>query len=533
MQLTRIVSGLVSIGVAFGTMHAAESKNRPLSLEECIQLAIQHNLDVQIQRLTPQMAKYALNGAYAAYDPAVSASARHSSSSSPGGIDAQGRVYPSTQQEIDSFDTGLSGLLPVGLSYSLGGSMSDTYGTRVGSRADWANAYYQTNRIEVISPFSGFMETRTLLPAMVPSPDPFENSSGYLGIRLTQPLLKNFWIDGARMNIAFSRKNLKMSELAYQYQIMQTVTGVMIAYYDLIAGREQVKVQQMAMELAEKLLSENRKRVEVGVMAPLDEKQAESQVSASRAALLAAQSSLTVRENSLKNLITDKYTEWRESLEPTESLTATVQVFNRQDSWQKGMTMRPDLLQSRLDLEKQQIRLRYDRNQLFPQLDLTGSYGQSGSAKEFSGALGAIENCYSPSFSYGAVLTIPLSNRAARNNYRTSKAQLEQVLLRLKKLEQSILVEIDDAIAMAQTSLQRVDATKQARLYAEAALEAEQKKLENGKSTSFQVLQFQRDVTMRRSEEISALSDYNTSLTRLALSEGSVLERNAIKVEIK
>ena len=336
------------------------------------------------------------------------------------------------------------------------------------------------------------------------------------------------------MTITLNRKNLKSSEFALQYQIMVTVTDVQVAYFALIAARENVKVQEKALQAAEQLLRENKKRVEVGVLAPLDEKQAESQVAASRSSLLTAQSSVRIGENTLKNLLTDKYSDWQDqSLEPTEKLAAGVQVFSRQDSWQKGLTQRPDLLQARLEVEKQNIRIRYDKNQLFPQLDLTGSYGQTGSGKEFSGALAGVSGGDSPSYSFGAVLSIPLSNRSARYNYRSAKAQLEQILLRLKKVEQGIMVQIDDYIAEAQTSLERVDSTRQARLYAEAALDAEQKKLENGKSTSFQVLQFQRDLTARRSEEIGALTDYNTSLARLALAEGSTLDRGGIKVQVK
>ena len=105
--------------------------------------------------------------------------------------------------------------------------------------------------------------------------------------------------------------------------------------------------------------------------------------------------------------------------------------------------------------------------------------------------------------------------------------------LQFRQLEQNILVQIENAIATAQTSFERVDATRQARLYAQAALEAEQKKLENGKSTSFFVLQLQRDLTAARSEEIRAVADYNKALTQLAQSEGSTLERRRIDVNVK
>lgn len=532
MQLTRILSVALLGGAVTDGAGAGSPQTRPVSMDDCVQLALEHNLDLQIERLNPRLAQFTLSGSYSAYEPQLELSASHSSSSSPGGIDAQGRSYSGIEQEQDTFGAAVKGALPTGFNYSIGSSFTDAYGTRPGAIVDQANPLFVLTSTTNLLDGYVFQTVQTVPNLAVR--DPFENASGYVGIQMSQPLLKNFWTDSARMTITLNRKNLKSSEFALQYQIMVTVTDVQVAYFALIAARENVKVQEKALQAAEQLLRENKKRVEVGVLAPLDEKQAESQVAASRSSLLTAQSSVRIGENTLKNLLTDKYSDWQDqSLEPTEKLAAGVQVFSRQDSWQKGLTQRPDLLQARLEVEKQNIRIRYDKNQLFPQLDLTGSYGQTGSGKEFSGALAGVSGGDSPSYSFGAVLSIPLSNRSARYNYRSAKAQLEQILLRLKKVEQGIMVQIDDYIAEAQTSLERVDSTRQARLYAEAALDAEQKKLENGKSTSFQVLQFQRDLTARRSEEIGALTDYNTSLARLALAEGSTLDRGGIKVQVK
>jgi outer membrane protein TolC len=105
--------------------------------------------------------------------------------------------------------------------------------------------------------------------------------------------------------------------------------------------------------------------------------------------------------------------------------------------------------------------------------------------------------------------------------------------LQFKQLEQTALISIENSIANARTSLERVDATQQATLYAEDALKAEQMKLEKGKSTSFIVLQLQRDLTAARSAEIRALADYNIALARLASSEGSTMERRGVELQVK
>jgi outer membrane protein TolC len=133
----------------------------------------------------------------------------------------------------------------------------------------------------------------------------------------------------------------------------------------------------------------------------------------------------------------------------------------------------------------------------------------------------------------GAQFSIPLGNTVPRTRYRNSTLALEQSRLVLQRLEQDVLVQIDDAARLARTNFERIEATRQARLYAEAALAAEEKKLENGKSTSFIVLQLQRDLTTARSDEIRALTDYNKSLATLAQSEGTTLQRHQIDLSLR
>jgi outer membrane protein TolC len=476
----------------------ATPQKRTMTMEECVRLALEHNFDIRIQRYSPEIARYNLDVFYGGYDPTLSLSAEHAYDLSPGGIDDQNRPFLGSETEANSIGSSLRGLLPWGLTYNLSGNMSDRYGTGVG----------------------GF---------------PFEITGGNVGaFELRQPLMKNFWIDNTRLNITMAKSELKISEQALRQQLMLTVTSVEAAYYNLIFAQENVKVQTAALGLADRLLAENKKRVEVGALAPLDEKQAQAQVASSRSDLLTAERTQESQQNILKNLLTSDYQNWHPvEIQPAEKLAALPASVQLQDSWYKGLTMRPDLLQGRLNLEKQHIVLKYQKNQLFPQLDLVGSYGYSAARKEFSDAFDQIGRGDAPFWSYGAQLTFPLGNRAARNSYKAAKATQEQVLLQLKKLEQNVMVEIDDAVGQVKTSFERVDSTKQARVFAEEALDAEEKKLANGKSTSFEVLRLQRDLTIARSSEIRALADYNIALSNLAFREGATFERNHIDLKLK
>ena len=470
---------------------------RKLSLDDCIQEALRHNFDVQIQRLAPQGAKFNLDALSGAYDPTTGLSATHSSNKSPGGNDAQGRPFPGNEITVNNVGPFMRGLLPFGMTYDATVGINQRDGTLVNA----AGAQYSTAA----------------------------------NISLRQPLLKNFWIDTTRHSILISKRDLTMSEQDLVAQIINSVTAVQQAYYDLIYSRENVKVQEQSLALAQQLLSENKKRVEVGVLAPLDEKQAESQVASVKADLLGAQLGFETAQNALKNLITDDYVAWHRGLiVPAEQMIPIAEPLDLQGSWQKGLTLRPDYAKARLDVEKQDIHLKFYSNQRYPTLDLVGSYGQNG----LNGALGnAVYDVRpggpSPNYSAGVVFSVPLGNRDAKNRYASTKIDKQQSLLRLKKLEQTVMVQIDDAVKQTRIQFERIESTRKAREFAQAAIEAERTKLANGKSTSFVVLQLQRDLTAASSTEIRALTDYNKAVATLAQNEGTTLVRNKLSVEIR
>jgi outer membrane protein TolC len=511
------------------------AQDRVLSLEDCIKLALEHNLDVQIRRLDPELAQFDLSGSYASYDPALTLSAQHSYERSAGGLDSQSRAYAGVESENDSFSARIGGLMPWGLSYSLGATASDRYGTQPTTFTDFSNPRtIVTNQYFDLGANAPVTQLITNY-GTVPGRFSFENVNANVGLfQLRQPLLKNFWTDATRLQIFLNKRNLKISELGFRGQVMDTITAVEEAYYDLIYAEESVKVQEKALELAERLVAENRRRVEVGALAPLDEKQAESQAAASRADLLGTKASRDTQQRRLKSLLSDDYGDWKgANIRPLETLQAVPQSLNLQESWRQGMAERPDLVQARLRLENQDKVLSYQRNQTLPQLDLVGDVGYSGSDDEFNSSFRQVRRRDNPYYSYGAQLTIPLGNVGARNSLKAARTTKEQQELQLKQLEQNVLISIENSIAAARTSLERVEATRQARLYSEEALKAEQMKLEKGKSTSFIVLQLQRDLTSARSAEIRALADYNIALARLAANEGSTLERRGVELKVK
>jgi outer membrane protein TolC len=310
------------------------------------------------------------------------------------------------------------------------------------------------------------------------------------------------------------------------------VTAVENAYYNLIYQLENVKVQQEAVSLAQTQLDQDKQRMQIGTLAQLSVEQDESQLAQNKATLITAESQTSGAEVTLKNLLTDNYAAWQGvEVQPTEPLTAPLVLFDLQDSWSKALTQRPDLLQARLSVQQQGVQLKFLRNQLFPELDVVGSYGYNGEGTVYSQAFGQINQGNAPYYSYGAQVSIPLLNQNARNQYKSGKVTLQQLLLQLKQKEQSIMVQVDNDVATAQSDYESVQATREARMYAEAALAAEQKTYAVGKATTFEVLQYQNSLTTARGQEIQALANYEEALATLSADEGSTLDKLGINIE--
>ncbi len=480
---------------AFAADTNAPVNLRDLSLQDCIELTLKHNLELQIDRYNPQASRFALQTAYGAYDPLAFFSGQHGHTES-GPAFLGTNIIGGAKTDVDSFDTSLSGLLPWGMNYKFSGTTADTIQNLGGN-------------------ISG-------------------NAGAQAAVTATQPLLKNFWIDESRLTIRLAKNELKSSEYGLQYNIMQEITLLEKAYYDLIYNRENVLVQQKAAEQTDRLVVENKKKLEVGALAELDLASAEAQAAQNRAAIIAAQSQLGTQERVLKLFLTDKIVEWADVTPvPTGKLTAVPQKFNRQNSWATGLAQRPDYIQAKLAAERAGIQLKFDWNQLFPELDVFGTYGYNGSGSVFSGAFYDVQQQNRPFYIFGGQISMPLANISARNIYKNDKVSMQQLVLTVKKSERDILIAIDNDIGTLRADYDSVQATHAQRLYEEQALDAEQKKLDNGKSTTYNVLLVQRDLTTARGAEIQALDTYNKDLAQLSLDEGTTLQRLNINFDLE
>lgn len=502
--------GLYAASAALALPAQNPADVRSLSLRECIDLALKQNLDLQIEHLNADIAGYNLRGAYGVYSPFFSIRAQHDYLDQPGSFDPK-KPNPDLPYQLDddTLTSGLSGRLPIGFTYDLSTSFSK----------ENAKTDFSSTGDAALYP-GGIRDTN--------------NSYGAAQLTMQQHLLRDFWIDADRETISIRRKDLKISQQALRFQIMKTVLAIELAYTDLIAAREDVKVQEKALELRQQLVRETKRRVELGDLPPLDADQAETQLQNTLTALASARENLASQQNALKSLLTDKFTEWLDiDLQAADPLLAIPPAVNRSESFVNALQTRPDILEARLAVEKSGVVVRFRKNQLFPNLDLVGQYGGLGIDPSLGTAFNHTYSFLNPEYFYGVVLSFPLDNAAERNSYRVSKATRQIAELQLKKAEQDVLVQISDFVSRVQNRFTQIGSTHQARVYAEAALAAEVKKLQNGLSTSFFVLQLQETLTAARTAEVQAMADYNKMLAELAFSDATILDRHHLGFEVK
>ncbi len=460
---------------------------RSVTLRSCIERALADNLEIRFERINPSIAHWGIVQQSGVFDPALAAGISYSDASTP--LSAGGESLSR------NFNTslGLTGLLPTGTGYGLTVNDSRSGGTGI-------NDYLYT---------------------------------GALTLSLSQPLLKNFGLDANLAPIRVARKKRDIALQNFALLVMNKITEVSKAYYELVYAIEDHKAKLEDLNRAKQLLEENRKRVQVGVMSPLDVTQAEAGVAEREEAVIIAERAIKDNENALKRLITtDVRSLQGEVLVPVDYPLVEMVEADLVRSTRTALEQRPDFIAAKHELERRNILVQYTRNQLWPELDLQASYSMNGLTYTGFDTLTARQlGNDTPAWGVGIAIRFPLGNRQARANYNIARLDREQALLTLKQLEQDIVVQVDNAVGRLQTNLKRVEATRAASRLAEESLQAEQTKLRAGTSTSFLVLQAQSQLAAARSAEIRARADYSESLVELARVEGTTLQKNNIVLD--
>ena len=364
-------------------------------------------------------------------------------------------------------------------------------------------------------------------------------------VNLTQPLLKNFGVAVNKSNIYIAANNLDISDFDFKNKVIEVIVDAESVYWDLVFSREDLKVQQKSVERARDLERRVKAQVEVGTMAPLEILQAQSEVASREEAVITARKLIQDNQDNLKNILNISFDspEGMKEIQPLDSPKFLVEAsVSLKESILTALKMRPDYLAKKKELDNKNIQVRFNENQLYPTLDLVASFGLNGISGDetspgfsaFEGNLGrSIERTFSgdfPAFEGGLLFKYPLGNRAAKSRLAVSKLETAQLLMDIKDLEKTIVVEVREAARQIDTDKKRVQASRIARKLAKEKLIAEEKKFEVGLSTSFNVLEFQTDLAEEQSKELKAVVDFNKSKIKLRKVLATTLEKYNIQM---
>jgi outer membrane protein TolC len=552
-----------------------------LSLQDTIALALENNLDIEVQRYGTRLAETELlrarAGGFIRGIPTTlnttttsvanqvagggglgSSVARGGGGSDTGQASAGGFVFAQTGTTIPILD-------PV---FSAGYGFVHRTTINSNSFSTGVPAFFVRNNSPFFSLQKGFLTGTNVsldfnnshVNSSVPRAEINPFTTGNLGFSLQQNLLRGFGTAVNNRNIRVAKIEIAVSDLVFKQQLITTISQIINIYWDLVSYNEDLRVKRQALALAEKLLSDNKKQVEIGTLAPIEIVRAEAEVARNQQDLTVSETRLLQQETVLKNTLSRTGVSSPVIAEarivPTDSIRIPDQekVAPIQDMVGTALSARPDIAQTKMSIESSKISLEGSKSQLRPALDFNLSMRNNALAGTpnnisipgvpglvqtanpfFVGGYGSVlRQIFSrnfPDYSASISLSIPLNNRQARADMANDLLRLRQSELRQQAQVNNVRVEVQNALIGLQQARAGHQAALKSRVFAEQTLDAEQKKYALGASTIFLVIQAQRDLAVAQAAEVAALSSYSRAKVSLDQALGLTLEVNNVSID--
>lgn len=459
-------------------------------MEEAIKLALQNNQRVKVSAFSPQIARANVLAAYGAFDPALTFRRTYSENETPGTVTP---LLSRAKAQSDDYSLSLDGLMPWGMTYSLGGTADNNRGT-----------------------FNSFAD----------------NYVTFGGLSVMQPLLRGFGFGATLVNLRVAKASRGISDWQHRQTVIDTVTQVILVYNNLQEAREGLRISVRARELAAQLFTENEKRFAVGATSNAEVTQSGARVANREETILIVQRRVRDIENQLRLLIGDaNFQVEGPALETIELAPAASLEVNAADDVKKAYELRPDYQAGRLGVVIDRAQSAFATNQLLPRVDFVGSYGYSGSDPSFSRARQQVRNEDARAYSAGVVVRLPLTFTEGRGRARAAKLSLRQSEADLVRLEQDIAIAVTAAAGQISTTKQRVAATQRALELAQQALTNEEKRFTAGTSSTFLVSNAQLELTSAQNSSARALADQRRAIANYHRELGTTLTQHNIAVE--
>lgn len=512
----------------------------PITLTEAIRLALENNNNIDASRNDVKVAEFNLTAARGVYDPLVSSESYYERKTTPTSSTIGGGANGSVTQTDPTADLRFGGFTPFG-----GGSY----------QFDFTSTRLTTNNQFV-----------TLNPQY---PTAFT-------FTYTQPLLRGFRFDQNRYNIEVAKKNLSLSDAQFRQQVIDTITQVEQAYWDLVFALRSLQVQIDAVKQARIQVESNQRLVQQGVLAPIDIVAATTQVTTFEQNVYTAQEAVTRAENTLKTLILPDRTAplWSKALTPITPVSLEPPRAPLDQAVNAALANRPDLAQLKTNAEINDLAVRYYKDLTKPQVDLVGTYSAAGLAgdsviasapsssqlltqrvNELSALAGlpslpqssassvspqlvggyvqSVENILAqryPTVRVGVRVSLPLHNRTAEANLGRALTQGARIENQLAQMRQMIEADVRNNLQAIRSAEARLAAAAAARSSAEQQYASQQRQFRAGATTVFLVLQAQTTLITAQGNELQAQTDLNKAISNFQRAVGATLDANHVSV---
>lgn len=487
---SRFLRILVLAGAA-ALLLATRAAAQPLTLEEAIRLALEHNQRIKVSSFGPEIARANVLAEYGRFDPSLTFNRSYGETEVPGAIlPPAARPYTKT----DDYSVGLNGLMPWGLSYSLTATAENQRGTATGLG---------------------------------------DNFATFGGVIVTQPLLRGFGFGANLANLRIAKANRGVSDWQHRQTVIDTVTSVIFAFNNLQQAHDSLRIARLSRDLAAQLLDENQKRHAVGSISDADVTQARARVANREESILIAERRVQDVENALRLLTGETtFSASGPRLAIAELAPAPDVKVDAATDLKAAYELRPDYQAQRLGLTVNRATYDAAKNQLLPRLDFVGSYGYGGLDPIFRNARAQVRSEDARSYSIGVAVSVPLTFAEGRGRARAARLTLRQAEADLVRLEQDIAVNIAAAAGQIETTRQRVEAARRAFDLQQQVLTDEQKKYKagSGASSTFFVLQEQELLAVAQNSYANALADQRRAIATYDREVGRTLERYQLTI---
>lgn len=495
----------VAYGLVAQTPAAVEP--RPISLQDAIAIALQNNLQVQVAKENRDVSRAGVMTELGTFDWTLKSSlnwTRNEDASRTQPIPGGAFVTSENTSWMRTFSLGTE------KAFGWGGNLRLSY-----------DPYYRFSKGSVnggaVTPFTT---------------NPYD---GALTATYTQSLLRNFGRAAAESRLRVVRKDAEIADFTFQASIIKLVADIEIQYWQVVYTKLNLENKKQSLELAEKQLRENKIRVEVGTLAPIEITSAEASVAQREQEILAAEADyLNAKDALIRALYPTN--ERPGDLVPTDApVTSAAAPMEEKAAERMALERRVELKTARLRYESSQIQETAAKNRTLPQLDAFATYTGNAASQVAAEGLSAVNKDITsgtyPGYTVGLQFSMPIQNRAAKGALASARASRRASELNLRDQELGVLLEVRQALRNLETRQKGVKAYEKTRIFREKNLEAEQKKFENGMSTNFFVLQRQDELDTARANELSARIEFAKAITALDKAVGTLLE--ARKLDVK